>query len=369
MIRNLAACAVLAATATLASAQSDAPRLRDVVGDRFLIGAAFGRSVVDGGLPENVASRNLVAYHYNTATTENELKWYHLQPEPGPYRFEDADAFVEFCEKNNLYPVGHTLIWDLRTPDWVFKDVTRDQLIERMRTHIHTVVGRYKGRIKTWDVVNEAIDRKGQPHKHSPWQRIIGPEFIAMAFKFAHEADPDAKLYYNDNNLQLPRKRDATVKLVNELKAAGVPIHGIGDQGHYRLSTDFAEVEKSIIAFANTGLRLSFSEVDISALPEAWKYRDQDINDIIEYRDELNPYTKGLPPEVEMKMVNGYAELFRQFAKHADKIDRVTFWGVTDGGSWLNNRPIRGRTDYPLLFDRQAQPKKSFHAVVEVLSK
>jgi len=344
--------------------------LKDACAGLFRIGASLGHENVLGASEAAALRRTLVGRHFNTATPENVMKWEPIHPEPDVYTFEKADAFVEFAGQHGLWPVGHTLVWEHQTPKWVFEGATRDTLLARMRDHIHTVAGRYRGRIKAWDVVNEAIENNGIIKEASPWHRIIGPDYIERAFRFAHEADPDAKLYYNDNNLHNPRKRDATVKLVNDLKAAGAPIHGIGDQGHYfGVTPDFAEVEKSIVAFANTGLRLSFSEVDISTLPAAWKFRDQDIKHIIEYRDELNPYTKGLPPEIETLQVKAYADLFRLFAKYADAIDRVTFWGVTDAGSWLNNRPIKGRTDYPLLFDRQAQPKKSFHAVVDALAK
>jgi endo-1,4-beta-xylanase len=360
-------CAALVLVALAARAEEPLPRLRDLAGDRFLIGMSLSDKLTNPEEPDPLGLRDIINYHANTSTCENALKWRHLQRERGPIDFTRADAFVAYCEQNGLWPVGHTLLWDLKDPAWIFEGVTRDQLIERMRTHIHTVVGRYKGRIKQWDVVNEAIDGQGRFNK-SPWQRIIGPEYIELAFKFAHEADPDAQLFYNDNHMFLPKKREATLALIQRLKSKGIRIDGIGMQGHFfNIRPDFKNVEKSIIAFANAGMRVSFTEVDISVLPAAWNFVDQDINEIVEGRAELNPYTNGLPPEVEAVHTESYVKLFRLFVKHADKIDRVTFWCVSDADSWLNYRPVVGRTDYPLLFDRQQKPKRVFFEVVKVL--
>jgi len=364
----LLGCFGASVTMTAASYGETPPAMRDLVGDRFLIGAALGHHIVVETTPEREALRALVEYHYNTATAENALKWYTLQPQPGDFRFEQADAFIEYCEANNLVPVGHTLLWSLRDPKWVFEDATREILLERMRTHIHTVVGRYKGRVKVWDVVNEAFGHNGKRHEQSPWERIIGPDFIDYAFRFAHEADPDAKLYYNENNMYRPVKMRGVVKMVKGLLEDGVPIHGVGLQGHYGLDVNLEDVELGIVELANLGVRISITEMDITALPNAWRYVGQDINDIIDYRDELNPYTQGLPADIEEKQAQLYADLFRIFVKHHDKIDRVTFWGVSDSFTWLNNRPVAGRTDYPLLFDRNAQPKPAFRAVEKALT-
>ncbi len=359
--------AMTGAAVTGALAADPLPRLRDLAGDRFLIGMSLSDRLTADDKDDPLGLREIINYHANTSTCENALKWRHLQPQPGPIDFSRADAYVAYCEKNGLWPVGHTLIWDLKTPDWVFKDMTREQLLERMRTHIHTVVGRYKGRIKLWDVVNEAIAGSGR-FNDSPWRRIIGPDYIEHAFRFAHEADPDALLYYNDNHMFLPRKRDTVVEMIRQLKAAGVRIDGIGMQGHFfTIKPDFENVERSIVAFAKEGMRVAFTEVDISVLPAAWDFVDQDINDLVGYSDKLNPYTNGLPAEVESQLTDSYGKLFRLFVKHADKIDRVTFWCVTDADSWLNYRPIAGRTDYPLLFDRKGQPKAAFHAVVDAM--
>ncbi len=367
MIRRLSALLLLLAMPTSSVLAEPLPRLRDLAGGRFLIGMSLSDRLAHESREDELGLRAIIDYHANTSTSENALKWRHLQRNPGPIQFENADAFVAYCEKRNFYPVGHTLLWDLKDPEWIFKDVTREQLIERMRTHIHTVVGRYKGRIKQWDVVNEAIDGRGR-FNNSPWQRIIGPEYIELAFRFAAEADPDALLFYNDNHMFLPDKRKATLELVSRLRKAGVRIDGIGMQGHFfTITPDFANVERSIEAFAAAGLRVSFSEVDISVLPAAWKFVDQDINEIVDFKQELNPYADGLPPEVYAQHAESYGKLFRLFVKHADKIDRVTFWCVTDADSWLNYRPIVGRTDYPLLFDRKGQPKRAFYEVVKAL--
>lgn len=360
--------AVIGIASIRALAVDPLPRLRDLADGRFMIGMSLSDRLVSKDTDDPLGLRAIVNYHANTSTCENALKWRHLQPVPGPLDFTRADAYVAYCEKNGLWPVGHTLIWDLKTPDWVFKDVSREQLLERMRTHIHTVVGRYKGRVRQWDVVNEAIAGNGR-FNESPWRRIIGPDYIDYAFRFAQEADPGALLFYNDNHMFLPRKRDTVVAMIRQLKAAGVRIDGIGMQGHFfTIKPDFDNVERSIVAFAGEGMRVAFSEVDISVLPAAWSFVDQDINDLVGYSDKLNPYTNGLPSEVEAQLTESYGRLFRLFVKHADKIDRVTFWCVTDADSWLNYRPVAGRTDYPLLFDRKGRPKAAFHAVVDALA-
>ncbi|MFW5972933.1 MAG: endo-1,4-beta-xylanase, partial [Bacteroidota bacterium] len=253
---------------------------------------------------------------------------------------------------------------------WVFEDeqgnpASRELLIDRMRDHIETVVGRYRGRVDGWDVVNEALNEDGSL-RQSPWYRIIGEEYLALAFQFAHEADPDAELYYNDYSLENEPKRRGAVRLVQNLLDQGIPVHGIGSQLHARMDWPSQErLDSTIVEFADLGIDVMFTELDIDLLPRDAQYYGADISVDMELRAELNPYEDGLPEDVEQEQAARYGDLFEVFLRHADVISRVTFWGVTDGDSWLNYWPVQGRTNYPLIFDRNHEPKLAFDAVVE----
>jgi endo-1,4-beta-xylanase len=268
-----------------------------------------------------------------------------------------------------MFVIGHTLVWHSQLPHWVHQDasgapVTRDTLLARMREHIQTVVGRYRGRIKGWDVVNEALDDDGSLRK-SPWLTIIGEDYLVKAYQYAHEADPDAELYYNDYSLENPAKRAGAVALVKRLLAAGIPLRAIGLQAHQKLDwpSDVAE-DSTIAAFSALGVHVNLTELDVDVLPSAVRNPTADVSRRDESRATLNPYVAGLPDSVQRALAARYEQLFRLYMKHRAAIDRVTFWGVADGDSWLNGWPIRGRTSYPLLFDRQHHPKSAFDAVV-----
>lgn len=345
---------------------TEEPALKEVFGGNFMIGAALNADQVSGQDPEGAA---LVRRHFNTITPENVLKWGLVHPEPDRYAFEAADRFVDFGEENGMFIVGHTLVWHSQTPRWVFEDANgdpldREALIERMRDHIHTVVGRFKGRIHGWDVVNEALNEDGTL-RETPWLRIIGEDYLRKAFQFAHDADPDAELYYNDYSLENEPKRNGAVRLVRSLLDEGVPVHGIGSQGHVKMDWPSAERQDSTIrAFAELGVQVMITELDVDVLPAAVRSQGADVSDRAELQAQQNPYTDGLPDSVQHALADRYAELFEVYLQHSDVISRVTFWGVTDGDSWLNNWPVPGRTSYPLLFDRQHRPKPAFDAVV-----
>jgi GH35 family endo-1,4-beta-xylanase len=245
------------------------------------------------------------------------------------------------------------------------KPLTRDALLERMHDHIRTVVGRYKGRINGWDVVNEALNEDGTM-RQSQWYKIIGDDFIAKAFQFAHEADPSAQLYYNDYSLENDAKRKGAVELIRKLKAEGVPISGIGLQGHMKIDSPTAEKESETIEdFAKLGVRVNVSELDMDVLPRTTRSDSADVSATVAGTAQSNPYTAGLPEEMQQKLAKRYAEIFKVFLDHHKSMDRITIWGVTDRNTWLNNFPTRGRTNYPLLFDRQGKPKPAFDAVVQ----
>lgn len=344
------------------------PSLQQAFAGRFLVGAALNERYFAGTDPRGAA---LVAAQFNSITPENVLKWELVHPEPERYDFQAGDQFVEFGEANEMFIVGHALVWHHQIPKWVFKDDTgqpldREKLLQRMREHIHTVVGRYKGRIQAWDVVNEALEEDGSL-RQSPWLRIIGEDYLEKAFQFAHEADPAAALYYNDYALENEPKRDGAIALVKRLQEAGVRIDGIGTQQHVDMEWPTArEVEETFVAFAQLGIPVMVTELDVDVLPRRTPNQTADVSLRRAADPALNPYPNGLPPEIQAALADRYAELFKVYLKHQDSLARVTFWGVTDRHSWLNGWPIPGRTNHPLLFDRKGQPKPAFGEVVNL---
>jgi endo-1,4-beta-xylanase len=361
-------------TLLVSSATAERPTLRDAFADDFRIGMAVGTRQIAG---EEPAAMELIAAQCNSITPENILKWAEVHPEPDEYNFESADAYVEFGERNGMFIVGHTLLWHNQTPAWAFagvegKPLDRETALARIREHIGTVVGRYKGRIDGWDVVNEAIDDDGTlrtgpvgtwPRRGEPWHAAIGDDYVELAFRAAHEADPNAELYYNDFNEWYPAKIEAISKLIADLKAKGVRVDGLGLQGHWGMDyPELEEIDHMLTEYGKLGVKLMITELDVSVLPVPGGQFDAEITWTAQSE---NPYPDGLPADKEHELAQRYADLFRIFMKHRDKIDRVTFWGVHDGQSWRNGWPTRNRTDYPLLFDRQYQPKPAFDAVVE----
>ena len=341
--------------------------LKDALKDKFLIGVAMNEAQITEADSSSVA---IIKNHFNSITAENCMKSEELQPVEGEFNFKLADQFVKFGEENNMYIIGHTLVWHSQAPKWFFtdatgKDVTREVLIERMKNHIFTVVGRYKGKVKGWDVVNEAIEDDGSWRK-TKFYNIIGEDYIKLAFQFAHEADPDADLYYNDYSMSHEGRRNTVVKMVKDLKSQGVRIDGVGLQGHMDMVfPDLDEFEKSMLAFAETGVKLMITELDVTVLPRPGIDVGAEISASFEYQQKLNPYAEGLPDSVSIALNNRYNDIFKLFVKHSDILERVTLWGVYDGQSWRNNWPVRGRTDYPLIFDRNFQPKPVVKSIVE----
>jgi len=359
--------ALYVATMWMACAHQGQPTLKQAFEKDFLVGAALNEKQVTG---VDSAAAALVVQQFNSITPENLLKWEAVHPLPEQYQFEPADRFVDFGIKNGMFPIGHTLVWHSQTPKWVFegrpgKPADREILLGRMRDHILTVVGRYKGRIRGWDVVNEAFEDDGTMRK-SPWLKIIGQDYIQKAFEFAAEADSSAELYYNDYNLWKPEKAAAAIRLVKDLKAKGVRVDGIGEQAHWALDyPTLKEAEAAIASFEASGINVLITEMDISVCPNPWNYTGAEIERSFELQKKLNPYPETLPDSVQQSLATRYAEFFALFHRHAGTVNRVTFWGVHDGQSWLNYWPVRGRTNYPLLFDRQCKPKPAFEAVIE----
>ena len=341
--------------------------LKDALAGKFFMGAAMSGDMILG---EDSASLEIIHQHFNSVVAENCMKSGPIHPEEGKYDFSLADRFIEFAEEHKLYTVGHCLVWHSQAPAWFFtnvqgNEVSREVLIERMKEHISTVVGRYKGKVDVWDVVNEAFLDDGS-WRNTPFYRIIGEEYIELAFRFAHEADPEAELIYNDYSMFHEGRREAVVKLVQRLTVKGIRIDGVGMQAHYGLDYPTMEAfEKSIVAFADAGMDVHITELDISVLPSPWSSSGAEISDTAAYREKMNPYAGGLPDSVQVTLHERWIDFFGLFLEHEDKIKRVTTWGVSDLHSWKNNWPIPGRTNYPLLFDRDFQPKAAVEEIIK----
>ncbi len=329
------------------------PALKDVYKNDFLVGVATDTRV----FTDDPAVLRLVEQQFNSLTAENAMKWSLTHPREEVYDFTRADAVAAFAVQHGMTLIGHTLVWHEMTPPWVFQgpdgnDATRELLLSRMEEYIQTVVGRYRGKFRGWDVVNEAIAEKGpELLRDSPWRRIVGEDFVEQAFRLAAAADPNAELYYNDYGLTRPAKRDKAVRLIRDLQAKGIKVHAIGIQGHWNIQQPpLEDIERSIETFAALGIKVNITELDISLFTK-------------EQTD--NRYKDTVPPEVLAKQAARYAAAFEIFRRHRDIIDRVTIWGTTDRYSWLNHSPVKGRTDHPLLFDRTSKPKPAFWAVID----
>ena len=370
------ALSVLLGGSVFVEASQERPALKDVFDGAFRMGVSVGGGVVSG---RDTASQALILRHFNTITAENVLKAGPINPRPGEWNYGPADAFVEFGEAHDMFIVGHTLVWHNQTPDWFFQDEagnpnTPEEQIERLRSHIEAVAGRYRGRIDAWDVVNEVIDNDGS-YRPTSWVNAVGDgdELVKAAFRFANEYAPDAELYYNDFNAWRPEKRDGIVRMVRMLQDEGIRIDGVGIQGHWGLNyprTDY--IEAAIDAYAALGVKVMITELDLDVLPltREGQIIGQAMSEpqfqLEEFEAFLDPYQEGLPPEVERQVDARWAELFRVFYDRRDEIDRITFWGVHDGASWKNGYPVPRRTNYPLLFDRDRQPKSAFDSVTAV---
>lgn len=347
--------------------------------DAFKVGTAVNEAITSGSNPKLT---HLVKGQFNAVTPENVMKAGPINPEPGVFHFKPADEFVDFAEKNHMLIVGHTLVWHNQTPDWFFlndkgEPNTPKQQIERMRRHIETVAGRYAGRVHAWDVVNEVIDNDGS-YRPTTWVNAVGDgdTMVKHAFKYASQYAPDAELYYNDFNAWRPSKRDGIVRMVKMLQKAGIKIDGIGIQAHWGLNFPKTEyIQAAIDAYASLGMKVMITELDIDVLPLT---REGQIIgtgmmhpqfQLEEFKAYLDPYANGLPDNVEQQLTARYRELFELFYANREKIDRVTLWGVHDGMSWKNDYPIPYRTNYPLLFNRELQPKPALKAVIRVPGK
>ncbi|WP_321331619.1 endo-1,4-beta-xylanase [uncultured Bacteroides sp.] len=334
---------------------------------KFLIGVAVNDAQASG---QDTAGIRIIKQHFNALVAENCMKSEVIHPEEDKFDFTQADRLVDFGERNKMVVTGHNLIWHSQLSPWFCvdkdgKNVSREVLIERMKKHIHAIVGRYKGRILGWDVVNEAIEDDGS-YRKSKFYEILGEDYIPLAFQFAHEADPNAELYYNDYSMSHEGKREGVVKLVHKLKSMGLRIDAVGMQGHMQMDfPKIEEFEKSMLAFANAGVKVMITEMDMTLLPSPKRNMGADVATDFTYKKELDPYPDALPDSVSLAWNRRMEDFFKLFLKHSDKISRVTIWGVADSDSWRNFWPIKGRTDYPLLFDRNHHPKPVVSAIIK----
>jgi endo-1,4-beta-xylanase len=329
--------------------QRPVPSLKEVYKDYFPIGAAIEPPMIS-----NPALRELLLKQFNSVTAENKMKMHHLRPWNGTSFFHDADRIVNFALQNNMKVRGHTLIWHGSTPESFFfdkdiKPLDKELLLKRMENYIKTVVGHFKGRVYCWDVVNEAIVDGVGVFRRSMWLKYIGKDYIEKAFRWAHEADPGALLFYNDYSAVNPEKRQKIYKLLKRLKKKGVPIHGVGIQGHWNLDwPPVYEVKRAIKIFASLGVEVQITEMDISV----YSWRDRSRN---------RRFTDGM----EVRQAKRYKEFFEVFRQYRDVITGVTLWGLYDGHTWLDMFPVKYRKNWPLLFDVETEPKRAFWEIVE----
>ena len=345
---------------------SNSTSLKEGFKNEFLIGTALNATQIEEKEPNAAA---LVPQQFNAITPENIMKCEIIHPDWDRYDFDLSDKYVEYGKKHKMFIVGHTLIWHSQLAPFVSKIKSSDSLLLFMTNHINTVAGRYAGKVDSWDVVNEALNEDGTL-RNSVFLQKLGDDYIRKAFELAAKAAPNTELYYNDYNIEQPKKRAGAIAMIKKLQTSGTRIDGVGIQGHWRINgLPLEDIENSIIEFSALGLKVSFTELDITVLPNPWDLKGADVNQNFEGSPYMNPYPQGLPDSMQIKLAKCYEDLFKIFIKHQDKIERITFWGVNDGQSWLNGWPIKNRTNYPLLFDRNFKPKLAFEKVMALTQK
>ena len=347
------------------TSSASVPSLKQTFKNDFAIGAALNSEQI---LQKEPNAKVLVPEQFDAITPENIMKAEVIHPEWNRYNFELADSIVAYGKAHHMIVNGHTLIWHNQLPAFLRGMKNADSVRQYFVNHISTVAGRYDEKVYSWDVVNEALNEDGTMRK-TIFLENLGDDYVTEAFRLAQKAAPHTKLYYNDYNIEQPKKRAGAIELIKKIQAAGVRIDGVGIQGHWRTyNVPLADIEQSIKEFSALGIEVMFTEVDLGVLPSPGEVTAE-VTQTAEYTAKMNPYVNGLPDSMVEKQTKSYEALFRLFEKYKDKISRVTFWGVNDGQSWLNNWPIRGRTNYPLLFDRQFKPKPAFYKVIETKTK
>lgn len=360
-----------------APAPAPAPALKNTFADSFKMGVAVNQDIVTG---KNAAAQSIIAKQFNTVTLENAMKAEVIYPQQGKVDFSGADAFIDFAKQNNMFTVAHTLVWHNQTPDWFFTNSKNEpntpaEQLEQMRKHIELVAGRYKNKVDAWDVVNEVIADDGS-YRPTVWVNRVGDgdTMVKAAFKYAQQYSPNTELYYNDFNAWRPEKRDGIIRIIKMLQKEGIRIDGIGIQAHWGLNFPKMQyIEQAIDAYAALGIKVMITELDIDVLPltKEGQITGTDMMkpqfQLEEFETYLDPYKNGLPSDVEAQLNARYKALFELFYAKRDKIDRVTFWGLHDGMSWKNDYPIPNRTNYPLLWDRNLNPKPVIKTIADIV--
>ena len=355
--------AVVFMTSNSTFAQSNKSSLKKAFNKDFLIGTAMDAAQIEEKDPN---AAKLIPQQFNAATPENIMKSEIIHPAWDKYNFDLADKLVAYGKKHDIKINAHNLIWHSQLPSYVKNIKSADSIKTFFENHITTVASRYDGKVYSWDVVNEALNEDGTM-RNSIFLEKLGPDYIVEAFRLAQKASPHAQLYYNDYNIEEPKKRAGAIVLIKKIQAAGVRIDGVGIQGHWRADKiPFKNIEESIEEFSKLGIKVMFTELDLSVLPNPWDINTADVNAKAENSAKMNPYSNGLPDSVQQIFTKGYEDLFALFLKHKDVVSRVTFWGVNDSQSWLNDWPIKGRTNYPLLFDRNFKPKEAYYKLLEL---
>ena len=325
---------------------------------------------------DQTADWPIIAKNFNWVVAENCMKCEVIHPREGVYDFTLADQFVNKAKAAGMKVLGHCLIWHSQCAPWFHfdsegKPVSRDVLKKRMREHIYTIVSHFRGRVDAWDVVNEAFEDDGTP-RQSLFHQILGTDYIPLAFQYAHEADPAAQLFYNDFSMNKAAKVEGVCRFFRPLIEQGLPVTAIGMQGHMILEDNvnnsvIRQYEHSIETIAATGVPTFFSELDLSVLPNPYGFSGANISDKFAYRPEMDPYTKGLSKEQNAKMEQFWIDFYKMLIPHHKDILRVNFWCLNDANSWRNDFPIKGRTDYATLFDRQSRPKPVVQKLIDLV--
>ena len=317
-----------------------------------------------------------IVENFNWVVAENCMKCEVIHPQEGVYDFTLADQFVNKAKAAGLKVQGHCLIWHSQCAPWFHYDkdgklVSPEVLKQRMREHIFTIVSHFKGRVDAWDVVSEAFEDDGTPRKSLFWQ-ILGTDYIPLAFQYAHEADPSIQLFYNDFSMNKPTKVEGVANFFRPLIQQGLPVTAIGMQGHMIMEDNvnnsvIKQYEHSIETIASLGVPTFFSELDLSVLPNPFGFSGANISDKFAYRPEMDPYKNGLTREQEARMEQFWIDFYKMLIPHHKDILRVNFWCLNDANSWRNDFPIKGRTDYATLFDRQNKRKPVVDQLIELV--
>ena len=327
---------------------------------------------------DQTADWPLIEDNFNFVVAENCMKCEVIHPKEGVYDFTLADQFVDKAKAAGQKVLGHCLIWHSQCAPWFHFDkdgklVSAEVLKKRMREHIFTIVSHFKGRVDAWDVVNEGFEDDGTPRK-SLFYQILGTDYIPLAFHYAHEADPNAELYYNDFSMNKSTKVEGVAAFFRPLIQQGLPITAIGMQGHMILEDNvdnslIKEYEHSIETIAALGVPTFFSELDLSVLPNPYGFSGANVSDRFAYRPEMDPYKDGLTKAHEAKISQYWVDFYKMLLRHHKDIIRVNYWCLNDANSWRNDFPIKGRTDYATLFDRQGRLKPFVQQLIDLVGK